>query len=161
MKKAFIIIGIAIVVIITMIVLCIIFSNKKVKVSEITHLSFSYTKGYMINSNIIYTLEYRDNKYIATVKPYGIPDEEAREIKVSDDFVKEIEEILSKYEVNSWNGFSKSDKYVLDGDSFSCFIDYKNGESVSAHGYMSWPKNYSSVRKGLDDKFMNLYNSVY
>ena len=161
MKKTFIIIGIAIVLIAIMIVLCIILNNKKVKISEIKNFSFSYTQGYMINSSIRYNLEYKDDKYIATVKPYGIPDEEAREIKVSDDFVKEIEEILSKYEVNSWNGFNKSDKYVLDGDSFSCFIDFKNGESVSAHGYMSWPKNYSSVRKELDDKFMGLYNSVY
>lgn len=161
MKKAFIIIGIAIVVIITMIVLCIIFSNKNVKVSEITHLIFSYTKGYMINSNIIYTLEYRDNKYIATVKPYGIPNEEAREITVKEETVKEIEDILNKYEVGLWDGFNKSDKYVLDGDSFSFSASFKDGKSISAHGYMSWPKNYYDVRNELDELFMNLYNSVY
>ena len=39
MKKAFIIIGIAIVLITVMIVLCIVLSNKKTKISELKHLS--------------------------------------------------------------------------------------------------------------------------
>lgn len=161
MKKALIIIGIAIVVIIAMIVLCVIFNNKKVKVSEIIHLSFSYTQGYSINSNIVYTLEYRNDKYIATVKPYGISNEESREIVVKEDFVKEVEDVLNKYEVASWDGFNKSDKYVLDGDSFSFSTSFKDDKSISAHGYMSWPKNYYNVRNELDELFMNLYNSVY
>ena len=161
MKKALIIIGIAIVLIIAMIVLCIIFNNKKVKVSEIIHLSFSYTQGYAIYSNNVYTLEYRNDKYIATVKPYGISNEESREIVVKEDFVKEVEDILNKYEVGSWDGFNKSDKYVLDGDSFSFSASFKDGKSISAHGYMSWPKNYYNVRNELDELFMNLYNSVY
>ncbi|MBR4830428.1 MAG: hypothetical protein IKZ96_01500 [Bacilli bacterium] len=161
MKKALIIIGIAIVLIIVMIVLCIVLSNRKTKISEIKHFSFSYSQGYAVNSNIIYTLDYENNIYTATVKPYGIPEEEKRTIFVSTETVKGIEKVLDKYDVGSWDGFKKSDKYVLDGDSFGLYVTFKNGESISANGYMSWPKNYSNVRNELDNIFMNLYNSVY
>lgn len=160
MKKAFIIIGIAIVLIAVMIVLCIVLKHKKVKVSEIKHLSFSYTQGYMINSNIMYTLDYENNVYVITVKPYGVYEEEKKTIYPSTETVREIEEVLAKYNVASWDGFKKSDKNVLDGDSFGCYITFKDGTSVSANGYMSWPKNYSDVRKELDTIFMGLYDSM-
>ena len=47
------------------------------------------------------------------------------------------------------NGFNKSDRYVLDGNSFSLSISMNNDEYVSASGYMKWPKNYKEVKEEL------------
>lgn len=150
----FIIIGIVIVGII--IFLCEILFKKKVEISEIKHMSFSYSQGYAMNAYIRYELDYKDDKYIAKIKPYGIPDEEASEVEVDKKTVKKIEEVLGKYEVGKWNGFHKTDKNVLDGDSFSMNVTFKDETSISASGYMRWPKNYGNVRDELDTIFMSL-----
>lgn len=160
-NKMFLLIGIGVLLLVIIVVLCIIFRPKKVEISQIKRLHFSYSQGYAIYSNIEYELEYKDSKYIATVKPYGVAEEYKREINVTEEFVKKVEDVLSENEVGSWDGFKKSDKNVLDGDSFGMYIDFVDGTSISANGYMSWPKNYSTVRNKLDDLFMGLYNSTY
>ena len=160
-NKIFILIIIGIVILTTIVVLCIIFRPKKVEISEIKSMHFSYSNGYSAYAYSTYDLDYKDGKYIASIKPDGIPDSEAREISVDKDFVKKIESILSKYDVGGWDGFRESDKYVLDGDSFSLSVYFVDKTSISASGYMRWPKNYSSVKEELSKLFMDLYNKTY
>ena len=45
----------------------------------------------------------------------------------------------------------------LDGDSFSFSLYTEDGKSISASGYMSWPKNYGEVEKELTNIFDALY----
>ena len=152
-------IGLLIIIVImaTVLTFMIIF-RKKVEIKNIKYMHFSYSVGYAMYSNVNYDLEYKNSKYIAKIKPDGIADDDAKEVEVDEKTVGKIEEILKKYNVNSWNGFNKSDKYVLDGDSFSFSLSLKDETYISASGYMKWPKNYREVRSELDDIFMNLYD---
>lgn len=160
-NKIILLIVIGVVLLISIVVLCIIFGPKKVKISEIKSMHFSYSNGYSAYAYTMYDLDYKDGKYIASIKPNGIPENEAREINVDEDFVKKIENILSKYNVGSWDGFRESDKYVLDGDSFSLSVYFIDKTDISASGYMRWPKNYSNVKEELDNLFMGLYNKTF
>jgi hypothetical protein len=160
-NKIILLIVIGVVLLISIVVLCIIFGPKKVKISEIKSIHFSYSNGYSAYAYTMYDLDYKDGKYIASIKPDGIPENEAREINVDEEFVKKIENILSKYNVGSWDGFRESDKYVLDGDSFSLSVHFVDKTDISASGYMRWPKNYSNVREELDNLFMGLYNKTF
>ena len=133
---------------------------KKVEIGELTSLYFSYSKGYMMNANIRYEFKFNNetNTYIALIKPYLVNEEDNLLVEVDETFKNKLKEILIKYDVGKWDGFSKSDKDVLDGDSFSFTANFKDKTSIHTSGYMMWPENYYHVREELDTLFMNLYN---
>lgn len=134
---------------------------KNVEIGELTSLYLSYSKGYMMNANIRYDFKYdkETNKYIVTIKPYLIAEEDALEIEVDEKFKDKLKEVLVKYEVGKWDGYNKSDKDVLDGDSFSFGAWFKDNTSIHASGYMMWPDNYRNVRDEIDTIFMEIYNN--
>ena len=145
-------------IIITVVIFVIMLKKlKKVRITNIKSIEFSYTKGYMINSNVSYKLECGDY-CIATICPYGTAREDVKEFKVDKSVLLEIENILNKYDVISWNGFNKADKNVLDGDSFSINIKMSDGGKIDASGYMMWPEGYKEFVSEIDDFFMNIYN---
>lgn len=155
MKNKLIVLILIVLVIILIISLVL---RKKVEIKDIDYFSFSYTNGYAINSNVLYELNYKDYKYIAIIKPNEVSEEDKKTVVVKEDTIKRIEDVLKKYNVQNWNNFSKFDKNVLDGDSFTLNIKLKNGQTISANGYMKWPKNYNEVKNELDIIFMELYN---
>ena len=130
--------------------------RKSIEIENIKYLHFGYSTGNMINANVSYDLSYKDGKYIARIKPNGKSEEEIKEKQITKKEVKKIEEIIKKYEVYKWDGFNKSDPYVLDGNSFNLSITLKEGSIISASGYMKYPKNYSEVKNELDDIFENI-----
>ena len=64
---------------------------------------------------------------------------------------------MTKYNVNKWDGFNKSDKNVLDGNSFSFSYSNTDNKSIEAHGYMKWPNNYREFR----DEIKALYEKEF
>ena len=124
----------------------------KPKSITIKKLTFSYSSNNMMYGYTRYELECTD-KCMATVKVYGVPDEDAVTVEVDKEEVEELEKKLSKYEVYKWNGFKKSDRNVLDGNSFSFFLTTKDDDYIGATGYMKYPNNYSEVRSVLDSFF--------
>ena len=160
MKNKYIILIIVLVVIflLTTVLLCTKLL-KKTEIKNIKSFSFSYSTGYAMYSNVIYSLKKDKNKILVSIKPDGISDEEKLEAEVDSSFLASLESILNEYNVGNWNGFDKIDKYVLDGNSFSLSIMMENDKSISAHGYMRWPKNYTEVKNKLNNLFMEVYNN--
>lgn len=126
---------------------------KTQEISDITHFYFTYSKGYAMNSYITYQIDKTNNKYIVKIKPYGKSEDEKIEKEISKEDVVKLENMLNKYNVYKWDGFHKTDKNVLDGDSFSCTINTESDVRVSASGYMMWPENYRNVVSELDTFF--------
>lgn len=129
------------------------------KIEKISHLRFSYSTGYHINANVFYEIDLIDGKYILKVKPTDISEEETQEFELSKDKIQEIINKLNEYHVSRWNGFHKSDRNVLDGDSFSLNIRINQDESIEASGYMMWPNNYREVKTYLDTTLGSLYKT--
>ena len=125
---------------------------KEKKIENINHLYFTYTSGYAMYSYATYTLDCTD-KCNLKVKQLGVPEEETIEVEIPKEKVEEIANKLNEYHVSRWNGYNKTDKYVLDGDSFSFNLDYNEKDEVNAHGYMMWPNNYSNVKSYLINTF--------
>ena len=111
----------------------------------------------MMDANTIYDIEKKDDKYFVTIKPHLIPEEKSQTVEIDKKTINRIIELLNKNEVYKWDGFNKSDKYVLDGDSFSFWLYMDNGKEIHASGYMKWPKNYGNVR----DELTNILGSLY
>ena len=151
---------IGIVAIVVTILLIILLNNKKdgnepSKIKDINSLYFTYSVGYAANAYYRYELECND-KCMIKIKPNGIPEEETKEYEVSDELMIKLTDMLNNYEVYKWDGFDKSAKDVLDGDSFSFSIEKKDGTSIHASGYMMWPTNYRNVR----EEFKNIFNDL-
>ena len=125
-------------------------------IEDLTYLYLSYSNGDEANSDITLKLEKKDDKYIVSIKPRQKTDKETKDIEVNKEFIEKVELILNKYNTSTWDGFHKSDTNVLDGDSFSFSLKYKD-KKVSAGGYMMYPNNYAKVEKELTDMFMELY----
>ena len=123
---------------------------------KVNLFKYFFTKGYARNADIRYELEFKDNKYFATIKHWGIPEEEATILEVDESFEKKLEEILKKYNVSSWDGFQKSDKHVLDGNSFDLYIKMEEENNIDASGYMKWPKNYREFKQEVIELFDGL-----
>lgn len=151
-KSLFIIIGILIIV---FIVSFIVKNLNSVEIGEFKYFKFSYSTGYAMNSSVSYAVRLEGNKYYATIKLDGVSEEDAVIVEVDDNTIDKIINVLKKYHVEKWNGFNKSNKHVMDGNSFSLTVRMKNDDYISATGYMMWPKNYSNVKSELDNIFKN------
>ena len=130
--------------------------QEKIKeIKDIDSFSFYYSNGYAINSDIRYKIEC-DTECIATIKPYGISEEDQKIVEVSSNIIDKLLDIFNEYEIIKWDGFDRYAKDVLDGDSFSFYLKTKDGIKINASGYMLWPDNYRLVRDKIDNIFNNI-----
>ena len=130
------------------------FFNKPVK--DIISFDLRYTYNNSKDGFVEYIILKGDNEYGASVKLRDESAEERREFSVSRENVLRLEEIINRYKVGRWDGFHRSNKRVLDGNSFSLSIKTESGVTVSANGYMSYPSKYKEFRREIDDLFLNL-----
>lgn len=137
-----------------------VFTAKKTTVSSIESLKslhFSYSNGYMMNAYTTYDISLEDDTYYVTIKPYGIPEEESQKVKLDNETIEKLINVLNEYNVAKWDGFHKSDQNVLDGDSFSFSMYTLEDRYISASGYMSWPENYRNIEDAFDEILGSLY----
>lgn len=160
MKNKWLIIVILAVLVIALISVVIFYLTKKriiLTKDNIKHIHFSYSTGNMMYANVSYDIDLEKEGYVATIKPNGVSDEAAKKVKLDKKTMEKLVNELNKYNITSWNGFKKSDKNVLDGDSFSLSIGTKDDKWIEASGYMKWPKNYSEVKGVFDSIIGDLY----
>lgn len=124
--------------------------NNHEDINKINSFEFGYTEGYGINTNVRYTMKC-DKKCILKVKPYGDDENKATEKELSSKDINSFISILNKHNVISWDGFNKSDKDVLDGDSFHLYVTYNDNRNISASGYMMYPNNYRDFKNDIND----------
>ncbi len=130
---------------------------RRSKMMQLTYLTFYYTTGTDINASVNYALTEQEGRYTAVICPRGVSAEHAIVTEVGENFVTEVTSVLLQYHVGRWNGFDRSRKNVLDGNSFTLNAGFTSGKSIHAHGYMWWPKHFRAVRDALDACFMRLY----
>lgn len=158
-NKIFAIIILVLLIIVLTSVIIFYLTRKKIVLTKdnINHIHFSYSTGNMMYANVSYDIDLEKEGYVATIKPNGVSDEAAKKVNLDKKTMEDLVDILNKYNITSWNGFKKSDKNVLDGNSFSFSIGTKDEKWIEASGYMMWPKNYSEVKGVFDSMIGDLY----
>ncbi len=119
-------------------------------VYQINKLEYSYTSGYAVNSDVSYKIDC-DDKCILIIKEYGKDEKDVIKKSLTNKDMDKFEDMLNKYHVLSWKGFNKSDKNVLDGNSFSFHLRYNDDEKLSASGYMMYPDYYNNFKENFED----------
>jgi hypothetical protein len=155
-KFIYIVLGGVLLILIFVLIFVFLIHKKEVVVTNIERLSYSYSQGYAMNAYVRYELECK-NKCILKYKPLYVPEEDYKKVEVNEEVMKKLEAILNKYKIYKWDGFNKTNKNVLDGDDFHFSLSLKDGTSVSASGYMSWPKNYREAT----GEIISLFNKLF
>ena len=119
-------------------------------VYQINKLEYSYTNGYEVNSDVSYKIDCED-KCILIIKEYGKDEKDIITKKLTNKDMDKFEDMLNKYHILSWKGFNKSDKNVLDGNSFSFRLRYNDDEKLSASGYMMYPNHYRDFKEKFEE----------
>ena len=122
---------------------------------------FNASGGSYMNSGETYEAALKDGTVTVRIRLDGVDDEDAEEFTTDESFLRKLDEIVERNNVKKWNGFSLSNKNVLDGHGFSLSIKMENGEYLSAHSYMAWPDNYSEFCGEVTALFMELYDSAH
>ena len=153
--KQIVLTGLVLFIVVLLIIIFLINNKKYEPITSIKHFSYSFTTGNYIEANVIFEIDCED-KCIAKIKPSGVSEEDSYIKEIDNSIITEIIDILNTYKVAEWDGFNKSDSRVLDGNSFLLSIRTNEDRTISASGYMSWPKNYRKVKEELQKIFENI-----
>lgn len=127
--------------------------------ANLTYLHLGEHGTYM-GAGFDYEYTFEDDKHMLSIRTDGVTEDDALVLETDEQFAQKLASVIENFRVSKWDGFSKSDSNVLDGDSFGFSARFDDKSSISAHGYMKYPSNYTEVKGALDALFMPLYESV-
>ena len=97
-----------------------------------------------------------DDNYTVTMKTMGPPGYKEETKNIDRNKIKELEDILKKYEISKWNGFDRDIKDLMDGLGFRLY--YKCGDKeITARGYGVFPDGYKDFSKELYPYFDTIF----
>jgi hypothetical protein len=79
--------------------------------------------------------------------------EEAQVALEDDSLVRQLRELVDRYDLTSWGGFHKSNSNVLDGESFR-FGLVMDGRAYSASGSNAFPEHYREASEAILELLM-------
>lgn len=165
MKRRIILLTIGIIICSIILVLggiyMIFYKNKVSEIKSLKEFHYRVTDGRNMYGIIEYNINYEDNLYTLKSRLNGFDEDEAVIVVPEEGTINKIIDVLNKYNVASWDGFSKSSKSVLDGKSFEFKVVTKENEKIYCTGYMSYPKNYKKVISELENIINEENNKVY
>lgn len=114
--------------------------------------SFSFGAGGMSKYECwSMTVESKDGK---TLLEMDMTDEDGPfsfKCRADASLLSDIERLAEKYSIAKWDGFNKTSKMALDGDSFGLSVKYASGKTVKARGYVLFPKGLIQFKSELID----------
>lgn len=126
---------------------------------QLTYLHLGEHGTYM-GAGFDYEYEFKDSKHTLSIRVDGVAEDDALKLETNEEFVQKLESVIGEYSLKKWDGYSKSDDNVLDGNGFGFSARFDDDTSIYASGYMMYPKNYAQVRGALGGLFLPLYEQV-
>ncbi len=103
-----------------------------------------------------YSVTTEDGKHFLVYESMLYPDYGELTKEVDEAFLDQLTQLYKDCHLAAWDGFDKTNEYVLDGDGFSLSITFRDGQSLSAHGSNSTPKGYNEFREKIEALFSPL-----
>ena len=75
---------------------------------------------------------------------------------VDEPVLEKLGEIVGKYRLDLWDGFDKTNKRVMDGNSFTLSVTLTDGKTISAHGSNRFPDGYDEAKQEICALFEDL-----
>jgi len=114
---------------------------------------FFSVSGMVLGERIrLYERMDKDGPVIVLSRGIGNDPENRKEAVVDASFLSSLETLLQKHGIRSWNGFrGRPMMQVLDGESFSLSIRFRDGSTVEASGNNRFPNTYQDFRIELNE----------
>lgn len=135
--------------------------GKKAKenTSGISYFDYSFD-GSIGGNNYSYIVKKNNDTFIFSFNSMLYRYLEITELQISKDIIDQLNDACLKYKIAEWDGYSRYNKYVLDGESFSLYIKFNDGKSISASGHNAFPSNYSEFCNSIDLIFKPLKDEI-
>jgi hypothetical protein len=109
------------------------------------------TRGTAMGSETSFSIAREGDGFIVTQSAGG--GQIVHTAYVGRETVAQATDILRAHNVLSWNEYAESNPLVLDGTSFSLFIVFDDGTTISARGTNSYPKGLSAAVREIQSLF--------
>ena len=107
--------------------------------------SFRYSyDGTIGGNNYSYELKEVDGRTVFYYESMEHRDYGTMEKDVDPSVAEALYKLYVSHHIAAWNGFSRHNSMVCDGDGFSLYMSFKDGRTLSAHGSNSYPRGYGS-----------------
>ena len=131
------------------------FASQSVKGAKPTTaplMSFAYShRGTSTDSFYSYEVKESGDGYTFRFLPFREEDEQTADMSRED--AAALLEIINRYDLWKWHGFSRIDPNILDGTSFSLRIAFADGTVIEANGSNRFPSSYSAACADMDTLF--------
>jgi len=64
-----------------------------------------------------------------------------------------LEQIITEHDLLSWNGFSGSDPFMMDGEGFGLYIILTDDIHIAASGSNCWPDGFDEAEQAIEKVF--------
>ncbi|MCR4992043.1 MAG: hypothetical protein K6A45_03260 [Lachnospiraceae bacterium] len=123
-------------------------SKAKPNESGITSLYYGYHGS---RAGYSYTVSSKDGKTVFEFDDSEHRDYGVMEYECDASAIEQLEKLYLDHKVYEWDGFSKTNKDVLDGDGFSLTITFNDGSEMNAHGSNASPKGFWEYEEELTE----------
>ncbi len=80
--------------------------------------------------------------------------EDEDELRLFDpELAMELQQVITNYHLESWNGFYKNNPDILDGEGFGLAMAFADGTTVNASGENAFPDHYDEATEALEEIF--------
>lgn len=118
----------------------------------LVRFSYSDSNGMVMYSGESYEVYVDDNGKVHI----DIDENRFNEKKIVTDYTQvfhDLQKIVDKYKMYKWKGSYTPVFEVMDGDNWSFGLRYSDGKTVSASGYMAWPKHFRDALEEIGNYF--------
>jgi len=135
--------------------------GKDAVINESAIVEFNYYyNGSIGGDNYKYDIKNHDGQLSLTYECMLYSDYGEMMMTVDDKLMSSLKELYLKYEIATWEGFSKYNPDVCDGDGFDMEITFADGKSLSCSGSNAYPDNYWYFKDDLDETMKPLIESM-
>lgn len=135
--------------------------GKKAKDNESGISGFRYSYNGSIGANSFsYEIKDEDGKKVFIYEAMEHSEFEDMKTECPSEVLEQLYQIYLDLRVAEWDGFSKYNPHVLDGDGFSLHIDFNDGAKLSASGSNASPERYGEFEKKMNEVLYPLAEGI-
>ena len=117
--------------------------------SGLSYFYFSYD-GTIGGNNYHYRVENKDGVCVFEYETMEHPDYGKMTMTVDGSVLDELNDLYLKYRIAEWEGYSKYNTMVCDGDGFSLSLKFNDKKYMSASGTNAYPERYGQFCGDVD-----------
>lgn len=127
--------------------------NQVTEMKEIREFSYQH-RGSSAYDGYRYTF-YRDETGVHLTADMN-SGREKLQVTLDVETMEKLEQIVFAHQMQNWDGFSKTNSHVMDGEGFSLHITFMDDTEISAKGNNAFPAGYGDAENAFGGMFREM-----